>query len=178
MQKQFSKTLATTPQHLLLTDTRMLLRLCEKKAQSGCKSFSRGLDEAQKAGGGTVGVQRVPKMKKPLINQGFQSGRNRTRTCDPIDVNDVLWAIGQVVKLKYGREHTSEALEIRAFLRFGLCSRCPCSGCVQPCSRIMNTGVFRGVQGVFTGLLCSFSTEHKHRKSLTVMRRQAIFYLS
>ena len=46
-------------------------------------------------------------------------GRNRTRTCDPIDVNDVLWAIGQVVKLKYGREHTSEALEIWAFYVLG-----------------------------------------------------------
>jgi hypothetical protein len=27
-----------------------------------------------------------------------------------LDVNDVLWATGQVVKLKYGCEHTSEAL--------------------------------------------------------------------
>jgi len=34
-------------------------------------------------------------------------------------VNDVLWAIGQVVKLKYGREHTSEALEIWAFYVLG-----------------------------------------------------------
>ena len=42
-------------------------------------------------------------------------GRNRTRTCDPIDVNDVLWAIGQAVKLKYGREHTSEALKYGLF---------------------------------------------------------------
>ena len=80
-------------------------------------------------------------------------GRNRTRTCDPIDVNDVLWAIGQVVKLKYGREHTSEALEIWAFLCFGLCSLRPCSGCVQLCSRVVNTGVFRCVQEVFTALL-------------------------
>ncbi len=46
-------------------------------------------------------------------------GRNKTRTSDPIDVNDVLWAIGQVVKLKYGREHTSEALEIWAFYVLG-----------------------------------------------------------
>ena len=46
-------------------------------------------------------------------------GRNRTRTCDPIDVNDVLWATGQVVKLKYGCEHTSEALEIWAFYVLG-----------------------------------------------------------
>ena len=28
-------------------------------------------------------------------------------------MNDVLWAIGQVVKLKYGREHTSEALDLQ-----------------------------------------------------------------
>ena len=28
-----------------------------------------------------------------LENQGFQSGRNRTRTCDPIDVNDVLYQL-------------------------------------------------------------------------------------
>ena len=29
-----------------------------------------------------------------------------TRTNDPFDVNEVLWATGQVVKLKCGREHT------------------------------------------------------------------------
>ena len=103
-------------------------------------------------------------------------GRNRTRTCDPIDVNDVLWAIGQVVKLKYGREHTSEALEIWAFLRFGLCSRCLCKGCVQLCSQPLNTGcsavftaiehgVFRCVQGVFTTLLGSLSAEHGREKT-------------
>ena len=98
--------------------------------------------------------------------QGLPSGGDSwTRTNDPIDVNDVLWAIGQVVKLKYGREHTSEALEIWAFLRFGLCSLRPCSGCVQLCSRALNTGVFRGVQGVFTALLCSFFAEHVHRKA-------------
>ena len=32
----------------------------------------------------------------------FLGGAYWTRTSDPIDVNDVLWAIGQVVKLKSG----------------------------------------------------------------------------
>ena len=36
-------------------------------------------------------------------------------------------------------------------------------------------GCVQGVQGVFTALLCSFSAEHGHKKSLTVMRRQAVF---
>ena len=49
----------------------------------------------------------------------------------------VLWAIGQVVKLKHGREHTSEALEIWAFLSFW--------GVFMP-------PVFRGCSAVFTGL--------------------------
>ena len=48
----------------------------------------------------------------------------------------MFWAIGQVVKLKYGREHTSEALEIWAFYVLG---------CVHDAH----------VQGVFTALLCS-----------------------
>ena len=109
------------------------------------------------------------KIKKILrLSAEDSGGRNRTRTCDPIDVNDVLWAIGQVVKLKYGCEHTSEALEIWAFFSFGACSRRLCSGCVQLCSRALNTGVFRGVQGAFTALLCSFFAEHGHGKSLTV----------
>jgi hypothetical protein len=57
-----------------------------------------------------------------------------------------------------------------------VCSLRPCSGCVQLCSRVVNTGVFRCVQGVFTALLCSFFFEHGHGKSLTVMRRQAVIY--
>ena len=33
--------------------------------------------------------------EKPLIYKGFPGvgGRNRTRTCDPIDVNDVLYQL-------------------------------------------------------------------------------------
>ena len=106
------------------------------------------------------------KEKGPPVGQSFFfGGRNRARTCDPRDVNTVLRAIGQVVKLKYGREHTSEALEIWAFLRFGLCSRRMCSGCVQLCSLALNTGVFSCVQGVFTALMCSFFAEHGHEKA-------------
>ena len=118
------------------------------------------------------------KIRQALIHNAYRifSGDSWTRTNDPFDVNEVLWAIGQVVKLKYGREHTSKVLEIRAFLRFGLCSQRLRSWCVQLCSRDLNTGVFRCVQGVFTALLCSFFAEHEHGKSLTVMRRQAVFY--
>ena len=35
----------------------------------------------------------LEKMKKPLKIKGFHGGRNRTRTCDPIDVNDVLYQL-------------------------------------------------------------------------------------
>ena len=46
------------------------------------------------------------------------------------------------------------------------------------CSAVF-TGLEHGcVQGVFTALLCSFIAEHGHGKSLTVIRRQAVFYLS
>ena len=93
------------------------------------------------------------------------SPTGRTSAPRPIDVNDVLWAIGQVVKLKYGREHTSEALEIWAFSSFGLCSRRMCSGCVQLCSLALNTGVFSCVQSVFTASMCSFFAEHGHEKA-------------
>ena len=39
-------------------------------------------------------------MKKVLDLQGLSwvGGRNRTRTCDPIDVNDVLSAPGSVTR--------------------------------------------------------------------------------
>lgn len=36
-----------------------------------------------------MGYLPLEKMKKPLKIKGFRSGRNRTRTYDPIDVNDV-----------------------------------------------------------------------------------------
>ena len=50
--------------------------------------------------------ENTKKKKVPDFSRTFRvGGRNRTRTCDPIDVNDVLWAIGQVVKLIYEGEH-------------------------------------------------------------------------
>ena len=36
--------------------------------------------------------------EKTLENQGFSGGRNRTRTCDPIDVNDVLYQLSHATK--------------------------------------------------------------------------------
>ena len=47
------------------------------------------------------------KKVEALDFQGLPCGGDSwTRTNDPIDVNDVHWATGQVVKLKCGREHT------------------------------------------------------------------------
>ena len=99
--------------------------------------------------------------------------RHRGQFYVPFGVWCVRWAIGQVVKLKYGREHTSEALEIWAFSRFGVCSRCLCSAVFTG----LEPGRVQGCSGVFTSLLCSFIAEHGHGKSLRVIRRQAVFLL-
>ena len=37
-------------------------------------------------------------IKKVRKSSNFKSGRNRTRTCDPIDVNDVLSALRSFVR--------------------------------------------------------------------------------
>ena len=49
--------------------------------------------EYKKAVGVRLGYLPLEKMKEPLIYKGSWSGRNRTRTCDPIDVNDVLYQL-------------------------------------------------------------------------------------
>ena len=41
------------------------------------------------------------KKKEPLIYKGSCGGRNRTRTCDPIDVNDVLYQLSHATKFCY-----------------------------------------------------------------------------
>ena len=65
-------------------------------------------------------LPEMDKKKEALDLQGLQSGGDSwTRTNDPIDVNDVHWATGQVVKLKCGREHTWKAFKIKAFSIFG-----------------------------------------------------------
>ena len=49
------------------------------------------------------------KKEKPVFSGLLRfGGRNRTRTCDPIDVNDVLWAGGRVVKLLPSGVHMSQ----------------------------------------------------------------------
>ena len=40
-----------------------------------------------------LGYKPSQNVKEPLIYKGSRSGRNRTRTCDPIDVNDVLYQL-------------------------------------------------------------------------------------
>ena len=40
-----------------------------------------------------LGYLPLGKKKEPLIYKGSRGGRNRTRTCDPIDVNDVLYQL-------------------------------------------------------------------------------------
>ena len=56
---------------------------------------------------------------KPILTVRLSSGRNRTRTCDPIDVNDVLYPCGRFV-----RQNTSLApakpLRHRHFQPFGM----------------------------------------------------------
>ena len=44
------------------------------------------------------GYLGADKMKEPLIYKGSCGGRNRTRTCDPIDVNDVLYQLSHATK--------------------------------------------------------------------------------
>ena len=48
----------------------------------------------KKAVGVRLGYLPLEQKKKPLKIKGFSSGRNRTRTCDPIDMNDVLYLCG------------------------------------------------------------------------------------
>ncbi len=42
------------------------------------------------------------KKKEPLIYKGSCGGRNRTRTCDPIDVNDVLYQLSHATIMELG----------------------------------------------------------------------------
>ena len=88
-------------------------------------------------------------------------GRNRTRTCDPIDVNDVLWAGGRVVKLPPSCVHMSQTSKFGLFrhnIRRLERNSCLSMGVfiilntgVQGCSRPFEHGVFSRVQG------CSWS---------------------
>ena len=48
--------------------------------------------------GDTGFIQTKRKSSETLDFQGFFGGRNRTRTCDPIDVNDVLSALRSFVR--------------------------------------------------------------------------------
>ena len=47
------------------------------------------------------GYLGADKMKEPLIYKGSCGGRNRTRTCDPIDVNDVLYQLSHATIMEW-----------------------------------------------------------------------------
>ena len=56
----------------------------------------------EKAVGVRLGYLPLEKTKKPLKIKGFHGGRNRTRTCDPIDVNDVLYQLSHATIMELG----------------------------------------------------------------------------
>ena len=72
------------------------------------------------------------------------------RILSPVDVNDVLCPGVRVVKRIQMSGHSSVALERWAFFIFWGCSPEGCSGVFKGVFTKMNTGVFKGVQGVFT----------------------------
>ncbi len=56
----------------------------------------------RKSGKPSAGLDEALTKKVPDFSRTFNvGGRNRTRTCDPIDVNDVLCQLSQDVQLKF-----------------------------------------------------------------------------
>ena len=68
-----------------------------------------------------LGYKPSKNMKEPLHCKGSCGGRNRTRTCDPIDVNDVLSAPATFVQEK---DEFPIRLQSRSYKGFhGICTR-------------------------------------------------------
>ena len=65
-----------------------------------------------------MGYLPLEKMKKPLKIKGFHGGRNRARTCDPIDVNDVLCLGGKVCRKQMLGVHMPKNVDITGFSHF------------------------------------------------------------
>ena len=91
----------------------------------------------RKSGKPSAGLDEALTKKVPDFSRTFNvGGRNRTRTCDPIDVNDVLYQLshatmrdfyevtsryspcGRIVKLIDVWEQVPEALQLRGFQAF------------------------------------------------------------
>ena len=91
------------------------------------------------------------KKKEPLIYKGSCGGRNRTRTCDPIDVNDVLSAGGKVYRKQMLGVHMPKNVDITGFPQFLAHPRAFAGWVFIGCSRHFEhrvfTGVFMGVHG-------------------------------
>ena len=65
-----------------------------------------------------LGYKPSQNVKEPLIYKGSRSGRNRTRTCDPIDVNDVLCLGGKVCRKQMLGVHMPKNVDITGFPLF------------------------------------------------------------
>jgi len=58
--------------------------------------------------------------KKAALSGGSSGGRNRTRTCDPIDVNDVLSPGAKVCEKRMQGVHERKTLDFTGLPRFRL----------------------------------------------------------
>ena len=70
----------------------------------------------RKSGKPSAGLDEALTKKVPDFSRTFNvGGRNRTRTCDPIDVNDVLSASAIFVQKKYVRPTGAKSPWNKAF---------------------------------------------------------------
>ena len=73
----------------------------------------------RKSGKPSAGLDEALTKKVPDFSRTFNvGGRNRTRTCDPIDVNDVLCLGGKVCRKQMLGVHMPKNVDITEFLRF------------------------------------------------------------
>ena len=73
----------------------------------------------RKSGKPSAGLDEALTKKVPDFSRTFNvGGRNRTRTCDPIDVNDVLCLGGKVCRKQMLGVHMPKNVDITGFSHF------------------------------------------------------------
>ena len=73
----------------------------------------------RKSGKPSAGLDEALTKKVPDFSRTFNvGGRNRTRTCDPIDVNDVLCLGGKVCRKQMLGVHMPKNVDITGFPLF------------------------------------------------------------
>ena len=73
----------------------------------------------RKSGKPSAGLDEALTKKVPDFSRTFNvGGRNRTRTCDPIDVNDVLCLDGKVCRKQMLGVHMPKNVDITGFSHF------------------------------------------------------------